>query len=82
MTGYRVASTGALIPLNTDGDTGIITPGSGPQDMVINQNRHFLYVIDGRVGKISSFALQHNGQLLALEDVGGLPVGSVGLVAR
>jgi 6-phosphogluconolactonase (cycloisomerase 2 family) len=50
--------------------------------MAISQNGRFLYVIDVRVGKISGFALQHDGQLLALEDAGGLPAGSVGLAAR
>lgn len=82
VSGYRVASNGELIPLNPDGRTGVITSGSGPQDMAISQNGRFLYVIDVRVGKISGFALQHDGQLLALEDAGGLPAGSVGLAAR
>ena len=81
LTGYRVAEDGKLIPLNADGRTGVIAPGSGPQDVSVSGNGRYLYVIDGRVGKISAFEIQRNGQLVALEDAGGLPVGSVGIAA-
>lgn len=82
LTGYRVSPEGELIPVSADGRTGVMPAGTGPQDMAISQNGRFLYVSDVRAGKIASFKVQPDGQLLALEDVGGLPLGSVGVAAR
>jgi 6-phosphogluconolactonase len=82
LTGFKVANNGELILLNSDGRTGTTAPGSAPQDEAISQDGRFLYVLDVKVGKISAFKIEQNGQLTALSDFGGLPTGSVGLTAR
>jgi 6-phosphogluconolactonase (cycloisomerase 2 family) len=82
LTGFKVANNGELTLLNSDGRTGTTAPGSAPQDEAISQDGRFLYVLDIKVGKISAFKIEQNGQLTALADFGGLPTGSVGLAAR
>jgi 6-phosphogluconolactonase len=82
LTGFKVANTGELTLLNSDGRTGTTAAGSAPQDEAISQDGRFLYVLDVKVGKISAFKIEQNGQLTVLADFGGLPTSSVGLAAR
>ncbi len=82
LTGFKVANNGQLSLLNSDGRTGTTATGSAPQDEAISQDGRFLYVLDTKVGKISAFKIEQNGQLMALADFSGLPTGSVGLAAR
>jgi 6-phosphogluconolactonase (cycloisomerase 2 family) len=83
VTGYRVTQEGKLVQLNPQtGLTGSMPAGSGPQDMTISQNGHFLYVTDGRVGKIAGFKIEANGQLTSLGEFGNLLPGIAGVAAR
>lgn len=83
VTGYRVSHDGKLVQLNpSTGVTGAMPAGSGPQDMAISKNGQFLYVTDGRIGKIAGFKVESNGQLTSLGEFGNLPAGIAGTAAR
>lgn len=83
VTGYRVTNEGKLVQLNPQtGVTGAMPAGSGPQDMAVSKNGHFLYVTDGRIGKIAGFKVEANGQLTSLGEFGSLSAGIAGAAAR
>ncbi|MBN9393522.1 MAG: beta-propeller fold lactonase family protein [Chloroflexi bacterium] len=82
LTGYAVAENGQISLLNSDGKTGSTVAGSAPEDMVVSRDGRFLYTLDVKAGKISGFQIAPNGQLTAIGDFGGLPLGSVGLTGR
>jgi 6-phosphogluconolactonase (cycloisomerase 2 family) len=83
VTGYRVTHDGKLVQLNPQtGVTGSMPAGSGPQDMAVSKNGHFLYVTDGRIGKIAGFKVESNGQLTSLGEFGNLSAGIAGTAAR
>jgi 6-phosphogluconolactonase (cycloisomerase 2 family) len=81
LTGYQISQVGLTL-LNADGRTGTTTTGSAPEDAGFSKDGHFLYVLDVKVGKVSSFKLEANGQLSPLGDFEGLPTSSVGLAVR
>ena len=80
ISGYRIASTGALTLLDADGKTA--TTGAGPLDLALAANSKLLYSLNSGVPEIQGFAVDGDGSLAPLGAVGGLPTGSVGLAAR
>jgi 6-phosphogluconolactonase (cycloisomerase 2 family) len=81
ISGYRLATDGALTVLNADGVTGITGANSSPADMTLSLNSRFLYCRNGN-GTISAFSVNATGALSPLNGITGLPPGSVGLAGR
>ncbi len=82
ITGYRVANSGNLTPLNSDGRTGLTGDGSHPTDMALNNNSRFLYVLTTTNHGIGAFEVQANGSLTPVVGVTGLAATAVGLASR
>jgi 6-phosphogluconolactonase (cycloisomerase 2 family) len=81
ISGYRIATDGALSLLDANGATGVTGTGSAPADMAMSVNSRFLYSRNGN-GTISAFRVNANGSLSPLNGVSGLPAGAAGLAGR
>jgi 6-phosphogluconolactonase len=57
------------------------TTNAGPADSAIATGSHFLYVVAGGAGEIEAYQIHSDTSLNWIQTVGGLPVGSEGLVA-
>jgi 6-phosphogluconolactonase len=80
VTGFDV-SKASLAILNGDGKTG--TTGTTPIDAAVSRNSQFLYTLTAGSHSISAFSVrQDDGSLSAVGGAAGLPVGTIGLVAR
>lgn len=79
VSGYRVQPDGSLSLVTPDGRTGLTT--AGVSDLALSGNSQFLY---GRLGNgsVAAFAVQSDGDLTKLSEVGGLPAGAAGIAAR
>lgn len=81
ITCYKIDDTGRIALLSADGQTAAI--GRGSRDIAISADSRYCYVFNSILGTISSYAVQANGNLTSLGEVGKLPVpGGNGLVAR
>jgi 6-phosphogluconolactonase len=80
ISGYRIASNGALTLLDADGKTA--NTGAGPLDLALAKNSRILYSLNSGVPEIQGFAVNGDGSLDPLASIGGLPAGTVGLAAR
>ena len=80
ISGFRIASDGALTLLDADGKTA--TTGAGPLDLALAKKSRLLYSLNGGVPEIQGFVVNGDGSLDPLGSVGGLPAGTVGLAAR
>jgi 6-phosphogluconolactonase (cycloisomerase 2 family) len=81
VSGYRVGNNGSLTLLDANGQTGLTGAGSGPSDLTVSQDSHFLYVVAGGSHQLVTFEVQPDGSLTALGQA-GIPVGAVGVAAR
>jgi 6-phosphogluconolactonase (cycloisomerase 2 family) len=80
VTGFQVQN-GALTLLTSDGRTG--ASGDTPIDVAISRNGQFLYSLAANSHTISAFGIRQNdGSLSPVGGASGLPVGTVGLVAK
>jgi 6-phosphogluconolactonase (cycloisomerase 2 family) len=77
LTTYTVGASGAL----TLG-TSTATTGAGPADIAVTPDNAFLYVRNGGADSLSVFAIGASGALTKQADFVGIPLSSVGLVAR
>jgi 6-phosphogluconolactonase len=80
ISGYRIASNGALTLLDADGKTA--NTGAGPLDLALARNSRLLYSLNSGVPEIQGFAVNGDGSLDPLGSIGGLPAGTTGLAAR
>jgi 6-phosphogluconolactonase len=81
VSGYRVARDGSLSLLG-EGLSAVIGAGSGPIDASLSRDSRFLYVLNGGIGTVSGFRVERDDSLSPINNVGGLPAGANGLVAR
>jgi 6-phosphogluconolactonase len=84
VTGFAIASNGALTILTPTGMTGLVGAGATPLDLDVSQDSKYLYVLKAGVNAIGAFAVNHDGTLNNLADgVGGLPTrsGQMGIAA-
>jgi len=81
ISGYRVEPDGQLELLDNDGQTGVTGEDSHPLDIAISSDGSYLYVLNGGSQTVGAFELQLGGGLVPLPYAGGIPTGSVGLVA-
>lgn len=76
----NVDASGAL---TLQGNGNGAATGVGPIDLEISDDNKFLYVLNGGDDSISAYSIAADGSLTAIAGgVNGLPVNSVGLVAR
>lgn len=80
VTGYRVARSGELTPLNADGVTGVT--GGGPIDAAASRDGMTLYVLSPSIGQIVAFQVRPDGSLQRLGSTPGIPGSATGLVVR
>ncbi len=87
ISGYAVASNGALTLLTAGGITAAQPNTTGPIDDIVTPDNKSLYVINSMAGKapgaIASFAIGSGGSLTSIPtNVAALPPGSLGLAVR
>ena len=80
VSGYRIAHDGSVSLLNADGLTGVA--GTGPVDMAISNNSHFLYVLNSGSHSISAFQVHSDGSLTSMAGASGLLTGMAGIASR
>jgi len=66
--------------LNTNGLTAVAD--DHPLDLVVSNDGRFLYSLNSTSKTIVGFRIGADGGLTRVADVGGLPAGGAGLVAR
>jgi 6-phosphogluconolactonase len=67
VSGYALDPDGTLTLLNSDGRTGVTSPG--PTDEALSANGRFLYTLNARSGAISVFSIRADGSLDKQADV-------------
>lgn len=80
VTGYRVARSGALTRLGTDGVTGVT--GGGPTDAAVTRNGRTVFVLSPSIGQIVEFRVNEDGSLRKVGSVTGAPATATGVVVR
>jgi 6-phosphogluconolactonase len=81
ISGYSIDQDGSLRLLDDDGRTATTGDATGPTDMALSNNSHYLYVRNGRTGTIGAFAVLLDGSLQPVGGASGLPAGAAGLAA-
>jgi len=79
VSGYAIDADGTLSLLNSDGRTGVTSPG--PVDETMSANGRFLYTLNARSGTISVFSVRADGSLDKQADV-PVQVNTNGFAAR
>ncbi len=79
VSGYAIDPDGTLTLLDSDGRTGLTSPG--PVDEAMSANGRFLYTLNAGSGAISVFAVRSDGSLQKQPDV-AVPINTNGLAAR
>ena len=81
LSGFSVAADGSLALLNPSRISAALGAGSHPLDEAVSGNGNFLYdLADGQHG-ITGFSIGADGSLTQVGFNGGLPAGTVGLIA-
>jgi 6-phosphogluconolactonase (cycloisomerase 2 family) len=80
ISGYRIHENGALTLLDSNGLTAVA--GDSPIDLAVSQNGRYLYALNAASGTIVGFRVGADGSLARVDEIGGLPAGGAGLVAR
>ena len=80
ISGYRIAPGGKISLLNADGVTA--KGGGKPRDLALSSDSRYLYLLNSTAGTVGTYAIQADGGLKALGDVGKFPApGANGLAA-
>ncbi|MFL5386488.1 MAG: lactonase family protein [Longimicrobiaceae bacterium] len=82
ITGFSIATNGALTPLTGDGKTGVTGPNTQPLDMAFADG--YLYALTAGDRGVHVFRVSSNGALTArneLDVIGFFPVSVTGLAA-
>lgn len=83
ISGYSLSSDGVLALLNpSDGITAVTGPSTKPRDLAFSSDYHYLYTLNSLSGTIFGYAVNADGSLSQISQVGGLPLpGLNGLAA-
>lgn len=79
ISGFAIDNDGEISLLDPDGSTAVV--GGGNIDLAVSGNSRYLYQLNGN-RSISGFRIEADGHLSAVGAAVGLPVSTVGLVAR
>ena len=82
ISGYEIEPEGHIALLDADGATAPTGAGSAPIDLAFSVNDQYLYALSGGSNTITIFRSLPHGRLQPMGEVGGLPAGTNGLVAR
>lgn len=80
ISGYRIAADGSVTLLHSNGLTAMA--GDSPLDLAVSNNGRFLYSLNAASRTIVGFQVGEDGSLSRVAEIGGLPAGGAGLVAR
>jgi 6-phosphogluconolactonase (cycloisomerase 2 family) len=80
ISGYRISADGSVTLLHSNGLTAVA--GDSPLDLAVSNNGRFLYSLNAASRTIVGFRVDEDGSLSRIAEVGGLPAGGAGLVAR
>lgn len=81
LSGFSIAADGSLALLSPSGISAALGAGSHPLDEAVSTNGNFLYDLADGLHGISGFSIGADGSLTQVGFNGGLPAGTVGLVA-
>jgi 6-phosphogluconolactonase (cycloisomerase 2 family) len=79
VSGYSIEVDGTLTLLDSDGRTGVTSPG--PVDEAMSANGRYLYTLNARSGTISVFAVRADGSLEKQADT-AVQINTNGFAAR
>lgn len=79
ISGFAVASNGALSLLKADGKSAVLPTGAFPLDMAISNDNKYFYVLEGNLPGVAGFQIQADGSLVQIQDQLGIPASSSGL---
>jgi 6-phosphogluconolactonase len=82
VSAYRIGFDGEIKLLNRNGRTGLTGKNSAPIDMALSNDGRNLYTLNSGNATISVFRVKHDGGLVRLRTLRGLPVTANGLAAR
>ena len=80
ISGYKVQSNGSVTLLDSTGFTA--QTDDHPLDLATTGNGRFVYSLNTNSKTIVGFRMSEDGRLIRVSDIGGLPIGGSGLVAR
>jgi 6-phosphogluconolactonase len=80
ISGYRVGADGSLTLLDNNGLTAVA--GDSPLDLAVSNNGRFLYSLNAASQTLGAFTIAGDGSLTKIGEIGGLPAGAAGLIAR
>jgi 6-phosphogluconolactonase len=81
VSGYTIAGDGSLTLLDPTGVTAFTGRRSGPIDEDVSDGSQYLYVNQAGTHELAALAIGSDGSLTPVQQVAGLPPGSVGLIA-
>jgi 6-phosphogluconolactonase len=79
ISGYSVASNGALTLLTSNGISAQLPAGSHILDMALSADSQYLYVVQEFIGQITGFKVNSDGSLTQVTNVSGIPISFYGL---
>ena len=79
LSGFAIASNGAISLLKVDGKSAVLPPGAFPIDLVISSDNKYLYVLAKKLPGITGFQIQSDGSLVQIQDLRGTPLTSYGM---
>jgi len=83
ISGYKIHHDGKITLFNDGGNTASTGAGSTPIDMALDHSSRYLYALGSGTHTISVFKINnHDGSLISLQTVSGLPEHAAGLAAN
>ncbi len=83
ISGYKIRPDGKITLFNDGGNTASTGTGSTPIDMALDHSSRYLYALGSGTHTISIFKINnHDGSLISVQTVSGLPEHAVGLAAN
>lgn len=79
LSGFAIASNGAISLLNADGRTAVLPNGAFPIDLTLSSDNKYLYVLEKKLPGIAGFQIQSDGSLVQIQDLRGTPLTSYGM---
>jgi 6-phosphogluconolactonase (cycloisomerase 2 family) len=80
ISGYRIHEDGTVTLLDSNGLTAVA--GDSPIDLAVSRNGRFLYSLNAASRTIVELLVREDGSLTRIGEIGGLPAGAAGLIAR
>jgi 6-phosphogluconolactonase (cycloisomerase 2 family) len=82
ISGFSIASNGAISLLDADGRTFVLPTGGDPLDEALSADSSYLYALEGSFGGIVGFQIQTDGSLIQITNPLGTPTSSYGIAGN